>query len=192
MITTKTLADTLVATLDRLAGFESKTFPVVSLYLDARPDSRGRDHYKPFVRKNLAARQRTYALRSPERKSFESDMERIQRYLETEVQPSANGIAIFACAREGNFFEALQLEPSFEENRLSVANRPQLFLLARLIDENPRYALVLADTRSARIFVVARGTSSTLSRSTCASSSSGSAMWWTRMASTTSSWQGMR
>ena len=84
-------------------------------------------------------------------------MERIQRYLETEVQPSANGIAIFACAGEGNFFEALQLEPSFEENRLSVANRPQLFLLARLIDENPRYALVLADTRSARIFVVARG-----------------------------------
>ena len=84
-------------------------------------------------------------------------MEKIQRYLETEVKPSANGIAIFACSGEGNFFEALQLEPSFDENRLSVAKRPQVFLLARLIDENPRYALVLADTRSARIFAVARG-----------------------------------
>jgi len=157
MITVKTPADSLIATLDWLSGFESESFPVVSLYLDARPDSRGRDHYKPFVRKELVARQRTYALRSPERKSFEADVEKIQRYLETEVKPSANGIAIFACSGEGDFFEALQLEPSFEENRLSVAKRPQVFLLARLIDENPRYALVLADTRSARIFAVARG-----------------------------------
>lgn len=152
-----TQPDSLALTLDRLARFESSRFPVLSLSLDARPDSRGRDHYQPFVRKELAARQRTYPLRSPERTSFDRDSEKIQRFLETRVRPSANGIAIFACSGEGDFFEALQLEGFFEENRLSVSNRPQLFPLARLIDENPRYALVLADTRSARIFVFARG-----------------------------------
>lgn len=157
MTTTTALSDSLVATLDRLARFESRQFPVVSLYLDARPDTRGRDHYQPFVRKELAARQRTYELRSPERESFDRDMEKIQRHLETQVPHSTNGIAIFACAGEGELFEPLEFEASFEENRLSVGSKPQLFPLARLMDENPRYAIVLADTHSARIFVFARG-----------------------------------
>jgi peptide subunit release factor 1 (eRF1) len=151
------LVDSLQSTVDRLARLESERFPVVSLYLDARPDGNGRDHYKPFVRKELAARQRTYPLRSPERESFDRDMEKIQRFLGDGVKPSTNGIAIFACAGEGELFEALQLEVPFEDNRLSVADRPQLFPLARVIDENPRYALVLADTRSARIDVFAQG-----------------------------------
>jgi peptide subunit release factor 1 (eRF1) len=152
-----TPTDSLLATLDRLARFESQRYPVLSLYLDARPDSRGRDHYQPFVRKELAARQKTYPLRSPERKSFDRDAEKIQSYLETKVLPSTDGIAIFACAGEGDFFEPLQFEAPFEENRLSVAKQPHLFPLARLLDENPRYALVLADTHSARIYVFARG-----------------------------------
>src|SRR3977135_3636395 len=91
-------ADSLVAILDRRARFESKRYPVLSLYLDARADSRGRDHFQPFVRKELAARQRTYKLRSPERKSFDKDAEKIQSFLEKQVKASANGIAIFACA----------------------------------------------------------------------------------------------
>jgi peptide subunit release factor 1 (eRF1) len=150
-------SEPLVSALDRLARFESSKHPVISLYLDARPDSRGRDHYQPFVRKELAARQRTYPLRSPERQSFDRDVERIQRWLETEVQPSANAIAIFACAGESDFFEPLQLEPSVTESQLAVSSAPQLFTLARLIDENPRYALVVTDTHSAQIHVFALG-----------------------------------
>jgi peptide subunit release factor 1 (eRF1) len=158
MIKDRALWDSLVAKLDRLARFESATnLPVLSLYLDARPDSHGSDHYQPFVRKELAARQKTYPLRSPERKSFDLDMEKIQSYLEKSVLPSTNGIAIYACAGEGGFFDPLQLPAAFEENRFSVGNRPQLFPLARLIDENPRYTLVLADTRTSQIFVLAGG-----------------------------------
>jgi len=149
--------DPLVSALDRLARFESSTCPVISLYLDARPDSRGRDHYQPFVRKELAARARTYPLRSPERQSFDRDVDRIQRWLESEVQPSANAIAIFACAGESDFFEAIQIEPAVEENQIAVSSAPQLFTLARLIDENPRYALVVSDTHSAQIHVFAFG-----------------------------------
>ncbi len=155
MTISTTLQDSLTAALDRLARFESR-FPVVSLYLDARADSRGKDHYQPFVRKELAARQRTYPLRSAERKSFERDMEKIQEYLETRIEPSSNSIAIFACAGEGDLFEPLQLEAFLDGNHLSVGDRPELFHLARLLDENPRYALVLADTQTARIYVFAQ------------------------------------
>jgi peptide subunit release factor 1 (eRF1) len=157
-----TRADALVEALDRLSRIEIK-LPVLSLYLDARPDSRGRDHYLPFVRKELAAKQRTYPLRSAERRSFDEDMEKIEAYLQEQVDPASNGIAIFACSGEApsadkSLFETLQTERSFEENRLFVAEIPQLYLLARLIDENPRYAIVLADRRSAQIEVLARGT----------------------------------
>lgn len=154
MPTSQTLPLSLEAKLDSLARFESD-LPVVSLYLDARADSRGRDHYQPFVRKELAARQRTYELRSPERKSFDRDMEKIQEYLGQRSDPSANGIAIFACSGEGDFFEPVEVEAFFDANHLSVGTRPDLFPLARVIHEHPRYALVLAETTWARIFVLA-------------------------------------
>jgi len=40
---------TLDPVLDRLAEFESESNPVVSLYLDLRPDQRGKDNHKPFL-----------------------------------------------------------------------------------------------------------------------------------------------
>jgi len=39
-------------------------------------------------------------------------------YLEGEVRPSTNGIAIFACSGAGDFFEAIQLDAPIENNRL--------------------------------------------------------------------------
>jgi len=149
-------SDPLAAVLDRLARFESPRYPVLSIYLDARPDSRGKDHYQPFVRKELTSLQRTYPLRSLERQSFDRDVARVQEYLGASVAPASNGIAIFACSGESEFFEPLQLEAPVE-NHIAVGHRPNVFPLARLLDENPRYALVLADTTFARIFVFAHG-----------------------------------
>lgn len=144
-------------TLDRLAEIESVEYPFVSLYLDTRADQKGRDHFWPFVRKELGARARTYPLRSPQRESFDRDAERIERSLREDLKPSANGAALFACAGRDGFYEVLQLEAPFDENRLAVGNRPHLYPLARLIDENPRFAVLLADTRSALVYVFARG-----------------------------------
>src|SRR5262245_32329686 len=91
-------AKTFDEPLDRLASFEPSLFPVISLYLDTRPDQRGRDHFQPFVRKELRSRARTYPLRSAERESFELDIKRIGQYLAGEVRPSANTLAVFASA----------------------------------------------------------------------------------------------
>ncbi|MBC8645851.1 MAG: hypothetical protein H7X85_01710, partial [Thermoanaerobaculia bacterium] len=141
---TQTTATTSLAeTLDRLARWEPVPHPVISLYLNAQPDQRGKDHYDAFLRKELTARARTYPLRSPERESFEKDAERIRTYLSEELPASANGVAIFACHARDGFFEAVPLEAPIEENRLSVAGHPHLYPLARVLDQYPRYAVVV-------------------------------------------------
>ena len=143
--------------LDRLAEFESTEFPVISLYLNMQPDQHRRDHFDPFVRKELSARAKTYPPHSPERESFDRDSERIQAYLQEHVRPSANGLAIFACAGANDFFEAVQLDAPVERHRLSVSHRPDLYPLARLVDQYPRYAALVADTNAARLFVFGLG-----------------------------------
>ena len=143
----------LTEIIDRLAQFEPVPFPVLSLYLDARPDSVGRDRFATFLRRTFNERLSTYRAHGPERESLSRDQERIRRYLEASVEPSANGVAIFACAGADDFFEALQLDAPIDEHRLYIADRPQLYPLARLDDQYPRYAAVVADTHLARIFV---------------------------------------
>jgi peptide subunit release factor 1 (eRF1) len=142
--------------LDLLLAFEPGTLPVISLYLNTQSDDRGRDNWAQFVRKELTTRAKTWPSGSPERQSFDADVERIQTWLDSELQPSANGVALFACSAAG-LFEAIQLNAPVEEHRLYVYNQPHLYHLTRLDDEYPRYAALLTDANSARIFVFGLG-----------------------------------
>jgi peptide chain release factor subunit 1 len=152
--TTSSLETPLRDQLDRLAAIEPGDAPVVSLYLDMRPNEHGRDSYDSFIRKTLADRARS--LTGDARKSFARDADRIREYLGTNVQSSANGLAIFACSATG-LFEAVQLAAPIEHHWLFVAPVPHLYPLARVNDQYPRYAAVLVDTNSARIFVFSLG-----------------------------------
>jgi peptide chain release factor subunit 1 len=142
--------------LDRLAAFEPSPYPVTSLYLNTQPGQTGRDQFQTFVRKELTARTRTYPANSTEREILDHDFEAISRYLETELEPATNGVAIFACSA-GDLFEAVQLGVPFVEHWMSIGDRPHLYPLARIDSQYPRYAAVLADTNLARILVVATG-----------------------------------
>jgi peptide subunit release factor 1 (eRF1) len=139
--------------LKELSGFKPATMPVLSVYLNTQSNQHGRDHFEPFLRKELKARANTYAPRSPERDSFDKDVQKIMSWLNTELRPSSNGVAIFACSGAGDFFEALQFDAPVQKNQLYVYHQPHLYTLAKLNDEYPRYAAVIADTNSARIFV---------------------------------------
>lgn len=145
--------DLMAENLDELTSFEPNGFPFVSLYLNTQADQHGRDNFEPFVRKELASRARTFAEGSREREYFERDAGRIIRYLTDNLEPSANGAAIFACTGKNGFFKAIQLDAPIHKNRLHVSDRPHIFPLARLIEQNPVYVVLLADTKSARIFV---------------------------------------
>ncbi len=150
------ILDQLSAKLDRLAAFEAGPYPVVSLYLNTQPDQNGRDRFEPFLRKELAERLRTYAASGPERDSLDKDAERLRSYVGG-IEPSVNGVAAFACSAAG-LFETVELAAPVAEHRMFISDLPHLYPLARLVDEYPRYAAVVADTSSARIFVFAANT----------------------------------
>jgi peptide chain release factor subunit 1 len=145
---------TLTEQLDRLAQFEPAPYPVVSLYLNTQPGQTGREQYQSFVRTELKARSRTYPEGSPERDSLDKDMERIATYLGNELQPSANGVAIFACSA-GELFETVQLSAPIDDHWLYIGDTPHLYPLARVESQYPRYAAVVAHTNASRIFVFA-------------------------------------
>jgi peptide chain release factor subunit 1 len=130
--------------------------PVLSLYLDARVNEQGKRQFMPFVRKQLTERAKSYDNNSLELESFQKDAERITSYLEDGITSTTSGLAIFACSAD-DFFEVGEFEAPFERNRLFVSDRPHVYPLARVADQYRRYAVVLADTNRARIFVFAAG-----------------------------------
>jgi peptide subunit release factor 1 (eRF1) len=143
--------------VEKLAGYEPKDVPVVSLYLNLAPDQHGRDNYDTFVRKAFAEHLKAFKETSAERASLERDIERIATYLAEEVNRSSNGLALFASSGGGEFFEAIQLDVPLDDHWLFIGSVPHLYPLAKLIDQYPRYASVLLDTNRARIFVFGLG-----------------------------------
>ena len=146
----------IAAQIDTLARFGPVPYPVISLYLNTQPNEQGRDQFQSFVRQEFKARSQTYAAGSPDRESLDQDLERISAWLEAELQPSANGVAIFACAA-GELFEAVQLTAPIDQHWLYIGDAPHLYPLARVESKFPRYAAVVADTNVARIMVFATG-----------------------------------
>ena len=104
-------------------------------------------------RKVLRTRASTFPPQSAAHSSFLRDVDRIEKYLATELRPSKNGLALFACAGEKDFFEAVQLNAPLERHEIYVDHKPHLFTLALVTQKFPRYAAVVADTDSARLFV---------------------------------------
>ncbi|MGA9626785.1 MAG: Vms1/Ankzf1 family peptidyl-tRNA hydrolase [Bryobacteraceae bacterium] len=140
--------------LARLVAFEPTTLPVVSVYLNTQPDRHGRTpDSAPYLHREFKALARTWAPGSPERHSFDRDAERIVSYAAGQIDSAANGVAIFACWGAREFFEAIQLTSPVSDNRVYACPQPHLYHLARLDEQYPRYAAVLTDTNTARIFV---------------------------------------
>lgn len=142
--------------LDKLSRFGPVPYPVISLYLNTQANDRGRDQFQTFVRQEFKARSQTYPAGSPERDSLDRDLERIATYLENDLQPSANGVAVFACSA-GEMFEAVQMTAPVDQHFLYIGDAPHLYPLARIESKFPRFAAVVADTNTARIMVFATG-----------------------------------
>ncbi len=155
---TEPVASTIEEPLARLVAFEPTTFPVLSVYLNTQPNEHGRaPDAVPYLHREFKALARTWAPSSPERHSFDRDVERILSYATHQIDPLANGVAIFACWGAGEFFEAIQLTTPVGDNRVYAYNQPHLYQLAHLDEQYPRYAAVLTDTNTARIFVFGLG-----------------------------------
>ena len=156
--TTDPLATAMEEPLARLVAFEPTSLPVLSVYLNTQPDQHGRaPDALPYLHREFKALARTWAPGSAERQSFDRDAERILAYATGKIDPAANGVAIFACWGAKEFFEAIQLTAPVSDNRVYAYNQPLLHHLAHIDEQYPRYAAVLTDMNTARIFVFGLG-----------------------------------
>lgn len=140
--------------IEKLTNFEPTKHPFLSIYLNAEPNEHGRDDFDVFLKKQLSMHQDNYEEHTPERESFDKDVKKITKYM-GEIEASANGVAIFACS-DADFFETKEFNVPFENDEFYVFNRPHIFPLARLREQNPKYAVVIADTNEARIYTFKR------------------------------------
>jgi peptide chain release factor subunit 1 len=141
--------------LRRLADRTPTHLPVLSVYLDMRPQatgqSPGRRASLTIMRDRLREIEDTLGPRGEELDSFKADAERIRAYLDDDFDRSAEGLAIFACSGD-DLWETVEAGLPFEDE-VSVDSVPQLFQLARLLDEHETAVIAIVDTNTARLFV---------------------------------------
>lgn len=142
----------LMTLLRELSALPRGEHPVLSLYLDWSVDSSGRRQVLAALDEALARHSAALDERGPARDSFEADRERVGRYLDAEAPREAAGIVIFACDGQGLWQTAPLLVPV--ETHIAVDSAPQLYHLARLLDDHETVAVAVAEGQQAEIYVI--------------------------------------
>lgn len=149
----------LRALMRRLADATSTDAPVLSVYLDTRPEAHGgrpgERNELVVVRDRLNALRDGIELRSEARASFEADRQRIDELLTSEELNETDGVAIFACDRIG-LWEAIGAQTAFD-TQVTAGPTAELFQLARLLDDQVSAVIAVVDTNTCRLFVTRRG-----------------------------------
>ena len=141
--------------LSKLLDQQPSDFPFVSIYLNTEVNETGKKDFHVFLKKQLSDHAAVLDPDSEKFKSFEADSEKIREFTES-LDASTRGVAIFARSGDGDFFRTFEFAAPFPENNFYVFDRPFIFPLVRLMDQNPTFAVVSADTNSANIYVFRR------------------------------------
>lgn len=139
--------------VEKLAAYQPSDSEFISLYLAAEANTNGRDNYRIWLRNAFREESENYSDGSEEAKALQKVFDKINEFIENDVDASANGIAVFASVGSEEFFETVQLDASFSENSISVYDRPHIFPLVRIIEQNPKFCVLWADTHKAAIYV---------------------------------------
>lgn len=139
--------------IEKLAAFEPNGSKLISIYLDAQAGQNGRDAFAPWLKTQFYEYSVQFERSEELQNKYGEIQERINNFLANEAETSANGIAIFASVEDGGLFETIQLEEPFPNNRFFVFDRPHIFPLVRIVEQNPQYAVLWADTNKADIYI---------------------------------------
>lgn len=149
----------LLDVMRRLAEVTSTDAPVLSVYLDVRPQAHAeRPAERPqliVVRDRLNEIERELDPHTSAGTSLSEDRRRIEELVEGEDLAGTAGIAIFACGHIG-LWEVIRSQSEFD-TEVHAGPTAELFQLARLLDDNVGAVLALMDTNTARLFVTRRG-----------------------------------
>lgn len=143
----------------RLAEIESHEAPVLSAYLDMRPEATGQNPQirsgRIVLRDRLRELRKPLLPRGPALDSFNRDAERMESFADTERNDATEGLAMFACDALG-IWETAEVGTPFE-NQVSAGPHTDLYQLARLRDEFETSIVAVVDTNTARLFVYRGG-----------------------------------
>ena len=145
--------------LRQLAAFEPDNALVLSVYLDMRPHTTGENPAlrtgQTVLKDRFRQIEKTLLPRGAALDNFRIDANRVRRYLDEHAAPWLQGIAIFACNNH-QLFEVIETGVPFE-NQVVLEPVPDLFQLARLVDEQETAVVALVDTNTTRLFVTRSG-----------------------------------
>lgn len=146
------------AQIEELMKIQNHSSPVISLYLGAN-DHQYSKHDCEVVVKDLMKEKETAvaSLQDKEhRASAEKDFEKIRHYIRNEFDwKGKKGLALFASSGSG-LWQIYSL-PRPVKNILIVNHTPYIRPLVALLDEYPRFCVVLVDKAKARVFEVFLG-----------------------------------
>lgn len=142
-----------------LAEFKPTEMPVLSIYLDMRPQATGRNpgirSGEIILKDRLHEIEKTYLPRGADLDSFRADMEKIVDFVIEEMSSASSGLIIFACSAE-NLWEVLEVGVELE-NEVTVGAVPSLFQFAKLLGDYETAVVAVVDTNTARFFVTKYG-----------------------------------
>ncbi len=145
--------------IKKLAEFTPTEMPVLSVYLDMRPQATGGT---PGVRSGeivlkdrLHEIEKTYLPRGADLDSFHADREKIEEFIENKMSKATSGLIIFACSA-ANLWEVEEVGAELE-NEVAVGATPALFQFAKLLDDYETAVVAVVDTNTARFFVTNYG-----------------------------------
>jgi hypothetical protein len=146
--TTEALATTMDEPLARLVAFEPAPFPVLSVYLNTQPDQHTRTPDRtPYLHREFKALARTWAPGTPERHSFDRDVERIVAYAAGQIDAAASGVALFACWSAQEFFEAIPAVRKVHRVKVGGWSQAPIDRLTRIVREDNANHIILAGDR---------------------------------------------
>jgi hypothetical protein len=133
--------------------------PVLSVYLDVRPQAHGERpaaHVaRMILRERLRQIEHTFWPRGAAFDAVHADGTRIEHELDTAVATATQGVAIFASAPH-HLFETFQADVPFT-SEVSAQAEPCLFQLAHLLDDLQMAVIAVVRTNRARLFITQRG-----------------------------------
>jgi hypothetical protein len=143
----------------RLAELESPKAPILSVYVDTRPEAHGERpgerNELTVVRDRLNAVADSLDAHGPARESFEADRKRIEQLVGTEEINETDGVAVFGGSHIG-LWEAIGARTQFD-TQVAAGPTAELFQLARLLDDAVSAVVAVVDTNTCRLFVTRRG-----------------------------------
>ena len=142
--------------LDKVLNFEPNGDQVISVYLNTEPNENGQKVFDIFLRKQIAEHGAVIPEDTPERQAYDAAVEKINTFVE-KIDNSTRGVAIFVSEGSDKLFEAFEFAVPFQQDVFEISNRPYVYPIVRLIEQNPPFIVVAADTNKAYIYVFKRG-----------------------------------